>query len=101
MLPGVVLQTNMMNTITTRGNLTHPPDRPTSRLITAGNLLNRSLGLVGIENHEYPLTANSAAIDAGTDVGILFKGSAPDISIFGFSEQDGNSPLRPTELRTH
>lgn len=44
------------------------------------------------ENHDFHLTRISPLIDKGIDIGLLFKGSSPDIGAY---EYDANSPLQP------
>lgn len=51
------------------------------------------------ELHDYRLTATSPAIDKGTPVGLPFKGKAPDIGAYEFSEQNEASPRSPNELQ--
>ncbi len=44
--------------------------------------------------HDYHLQSNSLAIDAGTDMGLPYSGSNPDIGAFEFTGADTTPPIR-------
>jgi len=64
----------------------------------SNNLVSTSPGFVRAGTRDYRLVSSSAAIDAGTDVGLPFSGAAPDIGAY---ESNGGfvAPAAPTNLR--
>lgn len=98
---GLVLQNNLTNSTKSETNLTNPYLRPLSGITLIKNLMNTNPGFRNARAHDYRLSAGSAAIDAGTNVGLSYRGSAPDIGAFEFSEQNVSSQLRPPELQIH
>ncbi|QPD03623.1 MAG: hypothetical protein Nkreftii_001397 [Candidatus Nitrospira kreftii] len=77
----------------------NPSGKPSSGLTYAENMFNTHPKVINAEARDFRLTSKSPAIDRGTDVGLPFTGRAPDIGAFEFSEQEGNSPLRPEGLQ--
>jgi hypothetical protein len=61
----------------------------------SNNLTSQSPGFVNAGARDYTLSSGSRAIDAGTNVGLQFKGTAPDIGYFEFGEQQGAGALSP------
>ncbi|UVT16973.1 MAG: right-handed parallel beta-helix repeat-containing protein [Nitrospira sp.] len=77
----------------------NPSGKPSSGLTYEDNMFNTDPGFINAEARDFALTSKSAALDRGTNVGMPFKGKAPDIGAFEFSEQEGNSPFRPEGLQ--
>jgi hypothetical protein len=69
----------------------------------SNNLQSTSPGFVDAARNDFHLNTGSAAINAGTNVGIQLKDAAPDIGAYEFPEQAGDiaSPLAPFGLRIH
>jgi hypothetical protein len=76
---------------------------PSGVTVGGNNLLNTSPGFVDAAGKAFNLNAGSAAINAGTNVGILVKDGAPDIGAYEFLEggEDIAPPLSPQNLSVH
>ncbi len=99
--PGLTLQTNLTNSTKSERNFSNPYLRPLSGITLIRNLMNTSPGFSNARNYDYTLSTGSAAINAGTNIGLPFSGSAPDIGAFEFSEQSENSAPRSPQLQIH
>ena len=97
-IQNVVLSHNLMNG--TASTLINEYRKPVSGVTEdANNNYNTDPAFMNAELHDYRLTATSPAIDKGTPVGLPFKGKAPDIGAYEFSEQNEASPRSPNELQ--
>lgn len=63
-------------------------------------------GMVGAATYNFQLTAASPAIDAGADVGLQYRGEAPDLGAFEFSgsttgvdESEQMGEVQPSQFR--
>jgi hypothetical protein len=69
-------------------------------LTFSNNLQHTSPGFVNAATNDFHLSAGSAAIDAGTNVGIFTQDGAPDIGAHEVSNQgDASAPSSPIGLR--
>ena len=67
----------------------------------SNNLQRTSPDFVDAARNDFHLNDGSAAIDYGANVGLQFKGAAPDVGAYEFTEQTGDStsPTTPAGLR--
>ena len=64
----------------------------------SNNLQNTSPGFVEAVRNNFHLSSGSAAIDAGTNVGLPFKNGAPDIGAREFGGDDSTAPHIPQNV---
>ncbi len=94
----VVLSHNLMNG--TASTLINGYRKPAAGVAEdTNNIYNTDPAFINAGVRDYRLTATSPAIDKGTSVGLPFRGKAPDIGAYEFSEQDGASPRNPDKLQ--
>lgn len=81
---GIIIQYNLSNS--TRTNATIVKDQSLfSPITSSNNILNTSPGFTASASFDFTLTPGSAAIDAGTDLGLAYTGTAPDCGAFEWS----------------
>lgn len=90
---GLAISHNLTNG--TRSDFQTPDRKPLSGVIYSNNKTNIDPRFVDAGSHDYKLRSTSPAINSGANVGLPYKGSAPDIGAFEFSEQNDEKPLRP------
>lgn len=93
---GVVLTHNL--TDGHRSDLQNPNNKPSSGVTSNNNKINTNPGFKDEGGWNYTLLSMSPAINAGIKIGLPYKGSAPDIGAYEFSEQDDENLRRPTGL---
>lgn len=94
---GLIISHNLTNGI--RENFQNPNSQPLTGVTYLSNKTNIDPKFADAKSHDYRLLSTSPAIDSGTNVGLPYKGSAPDIGAYEFSEQDDKGPLRPIDVR--
>ncbi len=94
---GLVISHNLTNG--TRNDFQNPNSKPPTGVTYSNNKTNIDPKFADAESHNYKLLSTSPAINAGTNVGLLYTGNAPDIGAYEFSEQDNKEPLRPVDVR--
>ncbi len=59
-------------------------DTPAGSMAGAGDISGDTPGFVDETNYDFQLRAGSPAVDAGTDVGLPYRGNAPDIGAYEY-----------------
>jgi hypothetical protein len=93
----LVISHNLTNG--TRNDFQNPNKKPFSGVTQLSNRTNVDPRFVDAESRNFKLLSTSPAINSGTNMGLPYKGSAPDIGAYEFSEQDDPEPLRPEDVR--
>lgn len=96
--PGVVIQYNLSNS--TQSTILNPNFLPSSGITYTNITLNTYPGFLDATANNFVLTSGSSAIDRGTNVGLPFSGSAPDIGAYEHSDPNSDPPpVSPIGLR--
>ena len=93
---GLAISYNLTNG--TRTDIQNPSSKPLSGITYSSNKTNVNPRFTDPDSYDYRLLSTSPAINSGTNVGLPYKGIAPDIGGYEFTEEGSEKSPRPVTL---